>query len=541
MDRKQKPGKKPTPPIVVDLASGLTWFSNRTWVAYGILALSILLYVNTLAHDFALDDAIVITDNMYTQKGAAGIPGLLTHDTFYGFFKTEGKANLVSGGRYRPLTPVLFALERSIFGDGPFMHHLLNILFYALCCWLFYRMLLLIFRGNSLVTLWWACAAAFLFTAHPLHTEAVANIKGRDEILALLGSLIACICVLKAWDIQESMPQKSVVKFQLGGAVAMFLALMSKENAITFLAVVPLTLVFFRNASWGTAFRKILPLGGAALLFLLIRGSVIGWTMGSTPDELMNNPFLKWNGSTYIPFAAEEKWGTIFYTLGKYLQLLWIPTPLTHDYYPRHIGIMHLTQPTVLLSILLYVALGWLAWKGYKQKSIWGYAILVFLITLSIVSNIVFPIGTNMSERFLFMPSIGWALGGAWCISLLHKNKSPGIAGSWTLASIILFVITFAFSMLVIRRNPVWKDNFSLFTTDVKTSSQSAKLLNAAGGETLAQITKIQDTSLQRQYALQAEDYLTKALEIHPVYKNAWLLLGNSKFYQKQYDAAIEN
>lgn len=146
-----------------------------------------------------------------------------------------------------------------------------------------------------------------------------------------------------------------------------------------------------------------------------------------------------------------------------------------------------------------------------------------------------------MSERFLFMPSIGWALGGAWCISLLHKNKSPGIAGSWTLASIILFVITFAFSMLVIRRNPVWKDNFSLFTTDVKTSSQSAKLLNAAGGETLAQITKIQDTSLQRQYALQAEDYLTKALEIHPVYKNAWLLLGNSKFYQKQYDAAIEN
>jgi len=68
-----------------------------------------LLYGNTLTHDFALDDAIVITDNDFTKKGIRGIPDILTNDTFTGFFGV--KKNLVSGGRYRPLSLVLFAIE----------------------------------------------------------------------------------------------------------------------------------------------------------------------------------------------------------------------------------------------------------------------------------------------------------------------------------------------------------------------------------------------------------------------------------------------
>lgn len=45
---------------------------------------------------------------------------------------------------------------------------------------------------------------ALLFIAHPVHTEVVANIKSRDEILSLLFSIVACIYFLKFIDEEKS-------------------------------------------------------------------------------------------------------------------------------------------------------------------------------------------------------------------------------------------------------------------------------------------------------------------------------------------------
>lgn len=44
---------------------------------------------------------------------------------------------------------------------------------------------------------------------------------------------------------------------------------------------------------------------------------MLGFDLGGTPMELMNNPFLKLNGEVYVPFTAGEKMATIIYTLGK--------------------------------------------------------------------------------------------------------------------------------------------------------------------------------------------------------------------------------
>jgi hypothetical protein len=75
-------------------------------------------------------------------------------------------------------------------------------------------------------------------------------------------------------------------------------------------------------------------------IFLVLRTSVLGFSLGEPSGELMNNPFLKLVGNQYVPLSADEKFATILFTLGKYLQLMVFPHPLTHDYYPRHIEIM---------------------------------------------------------------------------------------------------------------------------------------------------------------------------------------------------------
>ena len=73
-----------------------------------LIALVFLLYINTLGHDFVLDDGIVISENKFVKEGVRGIPDILSKDSFYGFFKKEGKDKLVAGGRYRPMSMVMF-------------------------------------------------------------------------------------------------------------------------------------------------------------------------------------------------------------------------------------------------------------------------------------------------------------------------------------------------------------------------------------------------------------------------------------------------
>ncbi|MDX1911596.1 MAG: tetratricopeptide repeat protein, partial [Saprospiraceae bacterium] len=105
--RKPAPGASKQAAGAAPLAAPSTFFANTLLQSGLIFAFAFLLYANTLTHGFVLDDAIVITDNMYTQKGVEGIGGILSKDTFFGFFKVEGKETLVSGGRYRPMTLVL--------------------------------------------------------------------------------------------------------------------------------------------------------------------------------------------------------------------------------------------------------------------------------------------------------------------------------------------------------------------------------------------------------------------------------------------------
>lgn len=512
------------------LPAFLSFLNHTKRLQIFFFILGILLYANTLTHDYTQDDAIVIYDNMYTTKGIEGIPGLLTKDTFFGFFKVEGKSKLVSGGRYRPLTPVMFALEWQLFGRSPWIGHLINILLYGLLCMVIYRFLLTIsLKIKGPEPYLFAAICALIYTVHPIHTEVVANIKGRDEIVSMLGSMLGLLLCIKSF-------HKNDFKWAILGGVCFFLGLMSKENAIMFLIIAPITFYFFVTKKKNNILKYLAPMAFGALAFLAIRSSILGFDFGGQSSELMNNPFLKFMGNQYVPFTGAEKFATILFTLGKYIQLLIFPHPLTHDYYPRHIDIMQFLDYRVLLSLVAYLALAVIAIINIKRNAWISYGILFYLITLSIVSNILFPIGTNMSERFLFMPSIGFAIVLAYFISRwIIKSKSSKII-------LIIFIILISLlSIKTITRNAVWKDDLTLFTTDVKTSKRSAKLLNAAGGALTANAVKPEYETRKEEMLRRAIGYLDQAVQIHPRYKNPFLIKGNCYYYLEEYEQAIEN
>ena len=547
--KKQRPHRE-TPATVksapVKLSMGrnpqqasLTWFLTDVRLqSVLVVAVAFLLYANTLGHQWAQDDRSAITENILTQQGFAGIPKIFTTDAFFGYYKTEERADIVAGGRYRPLTLAMFAVVVGIFGIKPFPFHLLTVSLYALSCLLLYHTVLRLLRRSKQSG--YAEIGAFmvtiLFAVHPVHTEVVANVKGCDEIVALLGSLGALLLSVVAFESRK-------IGYGIAASAALFLGLLAKENAVTFVVIAPLALVFFKRATAGQAAKISALLLAAAVVFLMARAAVLPIAFAKPPMELLNNPYIKWQDGQWVDFSPGEKYATIIYTLGRYLLLLCAPVTLTHDYYPRHIPILHWNNLVVLGSLCLYLGLiGYSIWSLWKQKrDPLVFGILFYLITLSVVSNLVFPIGTNMAERFLFMPSIGFCLGATMLLLELIRHR-PNLGLRQLLPALGIFLTIIAlFSAKTVTRNRAWYDNRALAFTDISTSFNSAKLQSFCGLMTLLDAQEKKDPVEKEAKLRQSIEHNTKAIEIHPTYKAALLNRGTGYYYLKQYDDAIRD
>ncbi|HRG88982.1 MAG TPA: DUF1736 domain-containing protein, partial [Chitinophagales bacterium] len=477
--------------------------SLPSWSYYVFIFLfSCLIYSNTLWNRYAIDDTIVVTDNKFTKKGFGGIKDHFTHDMFEGFFGERG-AKLVSGGRYRPLSMTSLAVEyeivRKMRGDkrdvidekniimtdadpylNPMLSHGINILLFALTCVLLYYILQLIVpRKYSLRLPFGELSLAFfatlLYAAHPIHTEAVANIKGRDEVMCMLLSLLSLLATIKYVRTQNMV-------HLVWGVLVYFVALLSKENAITFLAVIPLVYYFFTNAK---AKDYLLSVGlylVPVALFLLLRSAYTQSGLKDESPEILNNPFV----APYNEFSI--RYGTTFYTFLKYYWLMIFPHPLTHDYYFNQVPYVELTSGPALLAMLITFGSVIYALLYIQRKSIAAFSILFFFITFSVASNVLFTVGVLMNERFIYMSSLGFSILVAY-LFIQAKNKlklSPAAVTS-------VFVVVLAlYSYKTFARNYDWKDSFTLFRRDARYSPNSAKIQTSLGGD----LTKAADSDI---------------------------------------------
>ena len=501
-----------------------------------ILLLTFCLYGNTLRNDYALDDAVVLNSNKFTQKGIQGIRDILQYDTFTGFY---GKSADLGGGRYRPLSLVSFALEHEFFGDNPTISHLVNIILYGItgilifiiCCDLFP-----VYKNEISPYLSLPFLVSIIFIAHPIHTEVVANIKGRDEILSLLASLFTLWFSLKFL-------RKGNWKFLGLIFICFFLALLSKENSITYITVIPITIYFFKKSNSKNNLFLLSGLILSTFLFFILRSQIIHTNLSNENADLMNNPFVDLNFS--------EKYATIFYTMGFYIRLLLFPHPLTYDYYPYYIPVVNWLNPMALISLVIYFNLIVIAIGSFKRKTIFSYCIIYFILTISIVSNLFFTVGVPMAERFAYMPSLAFCIFIAFIFKrflypettpsgaleeMSEKNKNNiqrlPIKGTWKnkVSLAILLMLLLSYSVKTICRNQDWKNDLTLCEADVKTSYTSAKSNKDLGKILFDQGIKLHDKSKKNANLQRSIQYLNKAVEIYPDYIEALDALGSAHY-----------
>ena len=462
------------------LASGWQipgWLVDFKTQALIIAMLAIGLYCNTFRNEYALDDTAIIVGNEFVHQGFAGIPDILTKDAYYSYYSQLRSSDQLSGGRYRPLSIVTFAIEQQAFGAVPkdgvdsvtryglgydkqqhyeqqflkemHVRHVVNVLLFALMAViLLYFFSYVVFKDNPLMAL----IAAIIFTVHPIHTEVVANVKSRDEIMSLLFICLNFIFAFKYLDYKKPW-QLMVALFSY------FLAFLSKEYAITLLGLLPLAFYLFHKYTVRKSIIATLPYIAVAVVYIIIRWQVIGPRNELSDNDIQINP--------YAWASATEKLATEIATSLNYLKLLLFPHPLSADYSYNQIPYKDFTHPLVWLSFAVHLSLVAFFFYFLKKRHVLCFAIAFYLFNLLMVCNIIFDIGATMGERLIFHASVGFAIAAAYLLVKGVEKIRPARVRWMSLAGSMLLIIVLC-GFKTIERNKDWKNDETLFFHDIK-------------------------------------------------------------------------
>jgi tetratricopeptide (TPR) repeat protein len=416
---------------------------------------------------------------------------------------------------------------------GAKIRHFNNIWTFALGCMLLFLVFSrYFFRTNQDL----AFLAALLFTMHPIHSEAIANVKSRDEIFSLIFVSLTFLYSFRYVETKK-------VKDLFWASFLFLLALLSKEYAIMLLFLIPLAVysftdndfdvktffdtkefketlyvgltfvfcavmmlylkrdfdmhalpgakpiksfwifpfiyvgigIFILGANKRNNFHKLMAWFYFVMLFYLAMRLVAVKLKPGVPDtEILNNPYLLANG--------EERFATKGYVLLKYLILQAFPKTLSSDYSYATIAYRHFTSWDFILSIILHLSMVYFAIKLTLKKHILGFALMTYIIFALMIGNVLMDIGATMGERLIFHSSIGFCIGAAYLI-LQGFDKLQNI--NFNTRKFALFgltlLITFLFGCKTWERNWDWKNDVTLFLKDVRTMPHSVLVLGNAG------------------------------------------------------------
>lgn len=444
---------------------------------------------------------------------------------------------------------------------GAKVRHFNNIWTFALGCMFLYLVFSrYFFRTNQDL----AFLSALLFTMHPIHSEAIANVKSRDEIFSLI---FISLTFLYTFKFIESKKNKDL----LWASVMFLLSLLSKEYAVMLLFLIPLAVytftendvdvkTFFKTPEFREAFYVGAAFAISAFMMLYLKrnfdmhappgakpirsfwffpviylivgifllgaykrnnfGKLMSWfylvmliylgmrlvavkLKPGVPDtEILNNPYLLADG--------EERFATKGYVLLKYLILQAFPHPLSSDYSYNTIQYRHFTSWDFLLSLGLHLSLLYYAVKLTIKKHILGYAAMTYILYALMIGNVLMDIGATMGERLIFHSSIGFCIAEAffflWVmdkLSTVNFNMRRGVLVT------IVAVVGFLFGCKTWERNWDWKNDVTLFLKDVKTMPHSVLVLGNAGARwvDLADTKEVTGKNVPGQDSTRFNDY----------------------------------
>ncbi len=448
-----------------------------------VLAAACAAYATSLPGGFVYDDAQIIVAN----------PRVTDPARMSEVWTTPYWGGRLTGGLYRPLTVFSFALNHRVASLEPLAWHVVNVLLHALVS------ILLFLCALEFLSPAGALAAALLFAVHPVHTEAVANLVGRAELLAAAG-------FLAAWLLHDRRRTAAATVFAAG--------LLAKEIAVVLPAALLLRDLLRRRRIDLRAYA----LYAAVLVgYLAARYAVLG--AFTNPKGMIL--YRMDNVIATLPFLS-ALW-TALSVFGRYVVLLVFPWRLSADYSwpqidaaaPGDAWAWFGTACVLGLAVAFVGAFRAARREGAEPRgpaSAMAVGLGLFGLTLFPVSNFVIRIGTVMAERLLYLPSAGFLLAVAGA-GMALAGRSGAADRRAAVAVVALLGVAGTATSLV--RNRDWADDATLARATVRSSPRSGRAHYNLG-------VNLHDQGRVEE----AIASLQTAVSLDPTYTEAWVNLG---------------
>ena len=464
-----------------------------------------VLYGNIIFNEYNLDDNFVIENNIQIQKGISGIPEI---------FKTRYSNRDGLSYEYRPLTKSYFAILYSLFGDSPHLFHFLSIILFSILSLLIYKLFRELFKNISEEIL---LIAVMLFISYPANTEVVSSLKNNEQLFSTIFSVISFIFLLKYFDINK-------IKYLFVAAISIFIALLAKLDAIIFLPIMFIGIIYFRKLS----IKKVL----TSTVILVIFFSFYKLLKSGLPKP---NRILSYvENPLYFNHDLSVRISTGLTVISQYLAKLFYPFNLKFYYGFKEFQLHYFNEPIVWGALLFLLILVAVTVYFYKKDKTISFLLFVFIISAIAFSNIYKSVAGVFADRFLFIPSIFAALLIGYLLFKTRKKKS--------LYYIIISVLLVILSIKTISRNTDWKNRETLYTADInKLYETSAKANEVYASMLLGKISKDKSNKENTDNLKLAEKHFKKCIEIYPEKFSSLNNLGLIYFmYYKDYDKALK-
>jgi Flp pilus assembly protein TadD len=314
-----------------------------------------------------------------------------------------------------------------------------------------------------------AFAAAALYAVHPIHAEAIDWIAALPDIGCTVCFLLAFLFFVLAQS-QRSEPSQMEpthhlhLLFLAASYIAFAGSLLWKETAIIFPLVVVAYVVCLGEPAGpiyrlGRALKHSLPYWCVLGLYFFLRLRVLGFVVTRHRNWILN------------PFEFSL---TVLNLMSAYLWKLIAPIHLNAYYV--FVPVRTLQDPHAITAILFLIFTAGAIVHGLRRAPLASFAALWVFITLIPALN-VYAVGRNVfAERYLYLPSVGFCfliVLGATRVgdALPVRHRLPAMAV--TLAGVLLLCTAQTFA-----RNPVWKDDATLFTRTLGSSPNAPFIEN---------------------------------------------------------------
>ena len=385
-----------------------------------------------------------------------------------------------------------------------------------------------------------ALVGGLLFAAHPIHSEAVANVVGRAELYCALFVLGACLLF---WKGRGLSPFWRAARL-LGIGALYLMGLGSKEMAATLPALLVL-LALARNDDLRATDRvrtdlPVFLLTGALLAaFLGVRFLILGSVAGDVPAPAL------------VGLSAGQRILTSLAVWPQYLRLLVFPFDLVADYAPAVLFPALTWGPDVVLGLLVILGAAAAAIFLWPRERLVALGIVWFGIAILPVTNLLIPTGVLLAERTLYLPSVGLAFVTAGVVSWTARERSTSLR----MLVVAAGVVCGAFMVRTALRNPSWMSTFTMLTTIGEEHPESFMAVRARAqsldnvGE-YEQADRFYRTALElvpEEYSLlvevarfygrgerwaEAEPLLVHAIELLPTHPVAWQVRSEQRLLQ---------